>query len=211
MGKTALILGATGLTGSLVLNKLLEDDRYSEVKVLARRTTNVNHPKLIEKIGDVLELDQYIDFIKGDEMYICIGTTKNKTPDKELYRKIDFGIPSKAAEICMRNKIGKIAVVSAIGANANSNILYNKLKGEMENKVLNAKIPKSYILRPSLISGNRKNDFRFGERVGLALFSSLSFLIPAKYKMTKAESIADRMIELCNSSTSSKILEAEQI
>lgn len=28
MGKTAIILGATGLTGGLLLSKLLSDDRY---------------------------------------------------------------------------------------------------------------------------------------------------------------------------------------
>lgn len=44
MGKTAIILGASGLTGNLLLQKLLEDNRYDSVKVFSRRSLNMNHP-----------------------------------------------------------------------------------------------------------------------------------------------------------------------
>jgi len=37
MGKTAIILGATGLTGKLLLNRLLADESYETVKVFSRR------------------------------------------------------------------------------------------------------------------------------------------------------------------------------
>lgn len=211
MGKTAIILGATGLTGSLVLNKLLEDERYTEVRVLVRCKTDINHPKLNEKIGDLLSLENYSDFLKGDEMYICIGTTKKKTPDKDLYRKIDFGIPALAADIAKQNGIERIAVVSAMGANAGSSITYNQLKGEMEQAVWKAKIPITYILRPSLIYGERRDDYRFGEKLGIVLFTWFSFLIPAKYQMTKATAIAQKMIDLCNSEEESRVVEADGI
>ena len=36
MKKTAIILGATGLTGSVILQKLIEDDRYDSIKLFSR-------------------------------------------------------------------------------------------------------------------------------------------------------------------------------
>ena len=57
MGKIAIILGATGLTGNLLLQKLLEDNRYKEIKIFARRSLNINHPKISEYIGDLWEME----------------------------------------------------------------------------------------------------------------------------------------------------------
>ena len=35
--KTAIILGATGLTGGILLKKLLEDERYAVIKVFFQK------------------------------------------------------------------------------------------------------------------------------------------------------------------------------
>ena len=37
MKKTAIILGATGLTGSILLEKLINDDRYKTIKLFSRK------------------------------------------------------------------------------------------------------------------------------------------------------------------------------
>ena len=42
MSKTAIILGATGLTGGLLLNKLIADDRYDTIKLFSRSSVNNN-------------------------------------------------------------------------------------------------------------------------------------------------------------------------
>ena len=140
MEKTAIILGATGLTGSLVLEQLISDANYGTIKLFSRKSTGVSHPKVKEYIGDLLFLESFKEDLIGDELYICIGTTKKKTPNHQQYRKIDLGIPEKAVEICKNNGISKVAVVSAIGANAKSSIAYNKIKGEMEHAVFSANI-----------------------------------------------------------------------
>ncbi len=84
MGKTALILGATGLTGKLLLNHLLADEAYEKVKVFSRRALGLKHPKLEVFIGDLLKLDAFDSDFIGDEVFCCIGTTANKTKDKGL-------------------------------------------------------------------------------------------------------------------------------
>ena len=210
MEKTAIILGATGLTGSLVLEQLLSDANYGAIKLFSRTPTSISHPKVKEYIGDLLVLEDFKEDLTGDDLFICIGTTKKKTPNHQQYRKIDLGIPEKAVEICKNNGVSKVAVVSAIGANAKSSIAYNKIKGEMEHAVLSADITHTYILRPSFIAGNRKEQ-RTGEELGIAVFKCFKFLIPKKYRVVEARAIAAKMIALCNSNAPSKIIESNDI
>jgi len=210
MQKTALLFGATGLTGSLVLEQLLSDENYATIKLFSRKASGITHPKVKEYIGDLLNLDTFKSDMTGDEVYICIGTTKKKTPDHEQYRKIDLGIPSSVAAICKENGVTKLAVVSAIGANAKSAVPYNKIKGEMEEAVRSAAIEHTYILRPSFIAGSRQ-EHRAGEKMGIAVFKFLKFLIPKKYRAVEAKAIAAKMIALCNSKEASKIIESNEI
>lgn len=210
MKKTAIILGATGLTGSLVLTQLINDQNYSTIKLFSRKASGITHPKVEEYIGDLLQLDSFKENMTGDEVYICIGTTKKKTPDQVKYREIDLGIPAKAAEISKINGVSKLAVVSAIGANSKSSIPYNKIKGEMEDAIMGAKIDYTYIIRPSFISGNRL-EHRAGEKMGIAIFNFLKFIIPKKYRAVNAKAIASKMIELCNSNEPSRIIESNEI
>ena len=124
--KKAIILGATGLTGSELLNLLLNDDRYEEVVLLSRSTVGFEHPKVKEFLGDLMNLKNFEEHFKADEVFCCIGTTKSKTPNKEVYRQIDYGIPVAAAELCKKNQIPTFLVVSAMGANDKSKIFYKK-------------------------------------------------------------------------------------
>src|SRR5699024_8062889 len=110
MGKTAIILGATGLTGGHLLDLLLEDDSFNKILVFTRRKTGKEHPKLEEHIIDLLELDDYKNLFKGDVVF----TTKAKTPDKNLYKAIDYGIPVTAAKLAKQNGIKSYIVISAL-------------------------------------------------------------------------------------------------
>ena len=203
MGKTAIILGASGLTGGLVLKKLLADDRYDTIKLFSRKEIGITNSKIIEKVGKILELENFKEDFKADEVYCCIGTTAKKTPNKELYKDIDFGIPTKAAQLSKSNNIKTFLVVSALGANSKSRVFYNKTKGEMEDEVLKQQIPATYILRPSIIAGNR-NESRLLEKIGLFIFQLFNPLLQGKlkkYRAIKAESIAMAMINLANTNT----------
>lgn len=204
MKKTAIILGATGLTGSVILNKLIADDRYATIKVFSRKEIKGTPSKVAQFIGDLLKLEDFAADFTADEVYCCIGTTTKKTPDKSLYKKIDFGIPVTAAQLSKTNGITSFLVISALGADASSSIFYNKTKGEMEDAVLSEKISKTHILQPSIIGGNRQEK-RIGERIGLTVIKFLQPLFFGKlkkYAVTEAEDIASVMITLANSNTS---------
>lgn len=206
MNKTAIILGASGLTGSYVLDKLIKDDRYETIKLFSRSKIE-GLPKKVEQFtGNLLELDQFKKDFTADEVYCCIGTTASKTPNKKRYKQIDYGIPVNAAMLSKENSIHTFLVISAMGANKSSNVFYNKTKGQMEHDVLKNKIINTYILRPSLIGGNR-NEKRTLEKIGLILFKAVQPLLVGKlkkYQVINAESIAKAMINLANHKTDSK-------
>jgi len=213
MQKTAIILGATGLTGSILLEKLIHDERYKTIKLFSRKEIDGLPSKVNQYVGNMLDLESFkVDFT-GDEVYCCIGTTAKKTPDKALYKAIDYGIPVAAAKLSKENDIEMFLVVSALGANANSSIFYNKTKGEMERDVLLEKIKNTFILQPSIIGGKR-NEQRIGEKIGLAIFKLMQPLFFGglkKYKITEAEHIAQAMINLANSSSKKQFIASHDI
>ncbi|SDK82167.1 NAD dependent epimerase/dehydratase family protein [Salinimicrobium catena] len=193
--KTAIILGATGLTGGMLLNRLLKDDSYSVIKLFSRSTTGSSDPKIEEHLIDLFELEKYEEQFTGDEVFCCIGTTKAKTPDEKTYHKIDYGIPVTAARLAKRNGIEKFLVISALGADANSSIFYNRTKGEMERDVLKENIPETYIFEPSLIAGERKEK-RFFEALAKHLMKIGNYLLVGslkKYRSIHPDTIARAM------------------
>jgi uncharacterized protein YbjT (DUF2867 family) len=206
MKKTAIILGATGLTGSILLKKLMNDQRYETIKLFSRKKIEGLPKKVTQYIGDVLTLQNFKEEFKADEVFCCIGTTAKKTPNKETYKKIDFGIPATAAKLSKENNINTFLVISALGANEKSAVFYNKTKGQMQQEVLKQNIPNTFILQPSIIDGNR-NETRIGEKIGLIIFKLIQplFIGPLKkYKVIKAEEIAQAMLNLANTKTINK-------
>ncbi|MGB5360497.1 MAG: NAD(P)H-binding protein [Eudoraea sp.] len=211
--KTAIILGATGLTGSLLLKTLLKDNRYKKIKLFSRKTVGIKDQKLQEHLIDLLKLSDYVSDFMADEVFCCIGTTKAKTPDKSLYEKIDFGIPVSAAELCKKNTIGTFIVISALGASAESRVFYNKIKGQMENVVVSMEIPKTHILQPSLIGGYREEK-RPAEWLAKKAFLILNtgLLGPfRKYRSINPQSIASCMVWLANNTYESVRIPSDQI
>lgn len=208
--KTAIILGATGLTGSILLEKLIDDDSFERIKLFSRNSTGESNPKVEEHLVDLFQLEKYSNDFTADVVFCCVGTTKAKTPNKETYRKIDYGIPVTAAKLAKKNGIKTFIVISALGANENSGVFYNKTKGEMQQDVLNQNIEKTYILQPSLIVGDRIES-RFGENSAEIFMKVFGFLVPKKYKVIKAETIAEAMHILAKEGYSQKIITSEKI
>ncbi|WP_396634418.1 NAD(P)H-binding protein [Maribacter sp. R86514] len=208
MKKTAIILGASGLTGGLLLKKLLIDDRYDTIKLFSRSRIEGLPSKVQQFIGNLLDLEQFRKEFTADEVYCCIGTTAKKTPDKKRYKDIDYGIPVAAAKLAKENGISTYLVVSAMGANKKSKVFYNRTKGEMEQDVVNQGIPHTSILRPSLIGGER-DEQRTLEKIGLIVFKAIQplFIGPLKkYRIINAESIAQAMLNLANTTSNTDVI-----
>lgn len=211
--KTAIILGATGLTGSILLEKLLADDRYGKIRVFTRRSVKQKHEKIEEYLVDLFELEKLADLFRADEVFCCVGSTQKKTPDEDVYRMVDFGIPATAAKLSKRNNIETFQVISSMGANENSRFFYNRTKGEMEGAVMDQGIRNTYILRPSLIGGQREESrpFEYAWKKIMKLGDNLLLGKLKKYRSIHPEAIVNAMIYLANNSYPSGRIESDEI
>ncbi len=211
--KTAIILGATGLTGGELLDKILKDERYKKVKLFSRSPIGIKNDKIEEHLIDLFELEKYAEDFQADEVYCCIGTTQAKTPDDETYHKIDYGIPVAAAKLAKENNISRFLVISALGADEKSKFFYNRTKGEMERDVLAQNITETYIFQPSLIAGNReeKRPFEAAWKKVMSVGNHLLIGPLKKYKSIHAGLIADAMIYVANNKYSATRIESDEI
>jgi len=196
--KTAIILGITGVTGSLLAKHLFDDERFEKVISFHRRQSGLQHPKLEEHVIDMFELEKHQEAFKADVVFCCVGTTQSKTSDRETYKKIDYGIPLAAAKLCVTNDIKRLIVISALGADPESRVFYNKVKGEMERDVLAEKPTNTYFLEPALLAADREEK-RTAEKIGIAAFKVLNpFLIGPlkKFRSIKPEALVKTMLYL---------------
>ena len=193
--KTATLIGATGLIGSQILQQLLEDADFAHINVLVRRPLDLAHPKVKVILLDFADEAAYQAAIAGSDAVFCtVGTTlKQVNSDMVAYRKIDYDIPVNAARFCAATACPKFLLVSSIGANSQSRNFYQKLKGEVEEKVGSLGLSSVSIFRPSMLLGQRA-EFRLGERIGQVLIGVLAFMIPAQYKAIDVKTIAKAMI-----------------
>lgn len=195
INKKAIVLGATGLVGSHVLNMLLDDERYSTVKVFHRRLTGIKHNKLEEHVIDFDNIGTWSDQLTGDELYSAIGTTIKKAGSKEAQYKIDVTYPFEAAKAAAANGLKKYSLVSSAGADKKSGLFYLRIKGELDDAVSELPFDRITIMRPSILDGDRK-EIRPGERFGLAAMR-IAGKIPClkKYRPIPAEQVARAMIK----------------
>lgn len=201
VGKSAILVGASGLVGGELLNLLLHGEGYSKITVMGRRSLNLKHPKLEEIIVDFDRLDQYKENFSVDEVFCCLGTTIKKAKSKEGFKKVDVDYVLHLARLAKEMKVEKFLIVSSMGANQKSRIFYSKMKGLVEENLKEMGFNFLHIFRPSLLLGQRQ-EVRSGESAAAFLSTGLSFLLIGglrKYKPIQAKSVAKGMYHAAQS------------
>lgn len=197
MNKTALVLGSSGLIGSLLLEKLFNHPDYSTIITIVRKPQQINHPKLIEIVTDFNSEINLDDIETIDSIFSCLGTTRKKTPDLDAYHKIEVDIPNQFAKLGIQKGLTKFHYISAIGANTNSSNFYLKMKGEAERTLQKNTIKQLFLYRPSLLIGNRA-EYRLAENISAKIFPLINFFLRgnlSKYKSIEAEKVAQSLLE----------------
>lgn len=180
-GKRAMVLGASGLIGKAVVNLLLQKEHVQQVLALVRKPMEMEHPKLTQIRVNFETSEVVLSQVKADELYICIGTTRNKTPDLSEYFQIDHDYPVRVAHIAQQAGVKRCAIVSSIGASAKSRQFYLQTKGRLEEDILALNFDKTLIFRPSLLLGKR-NERRFLEQASALVLPLLHPLLRGKWK-----------------------------
>jgi len=193
--KTALVAGSTGLIGSQLLQLLLNSDCYAKVIALTRQDLPLLHPKLVQVKVDFGKLGEYNDELKADDVFCCLGTTMAKAGSKENFNQVDFYFPLLLAKTSYSRGGRQFLIVSALGADTDSSIYYNRVKGEMEEAVSQVGFETLHIFRPSLLLGPR-TEKRSGEDAAKFFYKFFGFLIPKKYKAIDALKVARAMLHV---------------
>jgi len=186
----ALILGATGLVGSHCLSFLLDSPEYEKVFALLRRSTGIDSDKLVEVTLDAGAESPFRMDVEIDHVFIAFGTTIKKAGSQERMTEIDVDIPFAVAQKARIQGARHVSLVSSFGANARSRIFFNRIKGELEEKVTHLGFDSVSIFRPSVIGGEREGDARFGEIIGQKAMS----ILPKRWRTIGADVIARAMI-----------------
>ncbi len=195
MQKSAIVFGASGLIGSLLLQQLLEGSAYDTVTAVVRKDLGFQHPKLNLVIADLHSLAGVGDRLGGDDVFCCLGTTRKKTPDLDEYYRIDHDYPVAAATYAKANGAKAFFLVSAIGANPRSSNFYLRIKGETERDVKAVGMESTHIFRPSLLTGKR-GEKRLMEDISERIFAVVNPLLIGglrRYRSIPAASVAKAM------------------
>jgi uncharacterized protein YbjT (DUF2867 family) len=212
-GRRALLLGATGLVGSLCLDLLLEDDRYESVRVLARRTPPRKHPRLELHQVDFERLEEQPELFSVDDVYCCLGTTMARAGSEDAFRRVDHDYVVRAAELAAGQGAEQFLLVSAVGADPQSQIFYNRVKGEAEAAVKRLPFRAIWVLRPSLLLGERA-ELRIGEKLASAVSRPLSSLMVGRfrrYRPVPAADVARAMVQLAHRHGTGGVVESHEI
>jgi uncharacterized protein YbjT (DUF2867 family) len=202
--KSAIVFGASGLVGSHLLTELLHSPDYRQVTAVVRKSLPITHPKLRTLIGDYSSLAGMKSAITADELFLALGTTNANSPDKADYYQIDHDYPVLAARLAKEGGAKSVFLVTAVGANPNSNFFYGRTKGETERDVVALNFEHTHIFRPSMIIGNRKEKRSLLDSALMRFWPTLHPLLPWKggrYRSITGEDIARAMFRSAKQQT----------
>ncbi|HEX5150400.1 MAG TPA: NAD(P)H-binding protein [Parafilimonas sp.] len=165
----AILIGATGATGSELLHLLLADNTVNEVMALVRRPLPVQHPKLRTEVINFDEPQTWKHFVTGDVAFSCLGTTLKAAGSKEAQYKVDYTYQYSFAKAAKENGVPKFLLVSASSASPKSVLFYSRMKGELEVSVRALDFESLTIFRPGLLS--RPQTDRSGEKLSESILN----------------------------------------
>jgi uncharacterized protein YbjT (DUF2867 family) len=184
-----LLLGASGLVGKNVLAQALAGPAITSVVAPTRRPL-APHPKLTNPVSDHLESLLPAGVAGGVDAVVCaLGTTISKAGSKEAFREVDYVLPLAFARSAHEYGTETFVLVSASVASVSSAIFYPRIKGEIERDLEPVGFKSLTIIRPSLIGGER-DEPRFREGIALRLMSIFAPILPKKFHVNPAPTIA---------------------
>ena len=211
MKLTANVIGATGLTGSELVELLLNDDRFGKVNIFVRRDTKIRHSKLEQHLVDFRNKRTWVKKLKGDVLFSALGTTLKQAGSKDKEYEVDFTFNFEFAQEAKKNGIRNYVLVSSIGANPKSRLFYPRMKGELDSAVHKLGFKNIAILRPSSLTGKRNNR-RLMEELSIPVVRLLTRFIFKKYRPISGRTVAEAMVcAAVNPNPHKTIWEADEV
>lgn len=208
--KNAIVIGATGATGTQLVQQLLEHQNYQSVTVLTRRSLSIDSSKLIEHLVDFSKPKQWQDLVVGDELFSALGTTLKKAGSKAAQYEVDVTYQLNVARAAANNRVAKLILISSPNAKARARNFYLRIKGELDEQVRKLDFQHCILIKPSLIVGERA-DSRPAEQLAASVLKSSCSWLPwlHSYRPITAAQLATAMINIANLELVAKDVEFE--
>jgi len=169
MGKTALLLGASGETGGEILKLLVSSETYSKVVIIVRRemelSTEEGWEKVEQGVVDFDNLEEHKHLFSGvDIAFCCLGYRGSLiyavklarfSPPDEPCRKIDHDYVVAAAKLLKAGGCPSFVLLTSSGAHAQSSLVYLETKGRVEKDVRDLEFDRVTIFRPMQLVNTR--------------------------------------------------------
>ena len=209
--RTALVIGASGLVGRELLRQLTAPDSgYKAVHSLLRKPLEPAPAGVQMHVVDFSHLPSPLP--AADDLYCALGTTIKVAGSKEAFRAVDFDAVVDSARAAQGAGVKRMAVVSSLGADAQSRVFYNQVKGEMEAALRALRFKRLVIARPSLLAGARDvlgQAPRLAEQLSLTLLRPIGGLLPASIRPIDAAVVARAMrVALNTDGPAAQVLES---
>ncbi len=190
----AIIIGATGATGSDLLQLLLNDSDYEQIDIFVRRAPNFAHPKLKSHIVDFDSIASWKQLIKGDILFSCLGTTLKAAGSKDNQFTVDYTYQYEFAKAAKENQVAQYVLVSSAFSSSKSPFFYTKIKGKLEDDVKLLGFSKLIIFNAPMLL--RKGTDRLSEKITIRIFNFLSRIgIGKKHQPLPTEQLAKAMLQ----------------
>nr|XP_057944904.1 oxidoreductase HTATIP2 isoform X2 [Doryrhamphus excisus] len=174
--KSCFVLGASGETGKLLLQELLERNIFSKITLIGRRQLTFEdkaYENLVQEVVDFEKLDDYAAAFQGHDVgYCCLGTTRAKAGTQGFIR-VDHDYVLKSAELAKAGGCTQFHLESSRGADKDSSFLYLKVKGQVEADIQALDFDRYAIYRPGVLLVDRQ-ETRPGEWLARKFFGAVS-------------------------------------
>ncbi len=186
-----VIIGATGLIGSALTQRMLSKSEVKQVTVIVRKkkiqTSKKMHQIVLSEFS-VHSIEQLS--VKADAYCCSLGTTIKKAKTKENFKEIDLDYVLAFARLAQREKAKVFFVVSSLGASKKSCFFYSRVKGQMEEALQTLSLNSLYILRPSILIGKRQEK-RFSEYIAINIYRFLKKGLPKRVLQVLGSEVQD--------------------
>ena len=200
MDRVALVVGATGLVGKALIRLLLSKDYYQKIIVLSRRELEIKDNRIeLVLLDDFDKMNEVAGKLNAHDVFCALGTTLKQAGSKEKFRKIDVEWPLELARITKDQPLfEQFLMVTAVGANVESPLFYNQVKGEVEVELEKMDMKALKIFQPSLLLGYR-DEFRLLEEIYKFFSAVLTFFMIGSKTMLwsiRGEEVATAMFQV---------------
>lgn len=212
MNKCAIVIGATGLVGSHLVDQLAAAEHIQRIVTLTRRPAPHSSAKVHNSVVDFDQLGDYSELFVGDMLFLCLGTTLKQAGSISAQRVVDLDYQLQAAQIAAQQSVSELFLVSSSGANSRSSSPYLKMKGELEDAVHELRFKRISIFQPSLLLGER-SEARLAEGIGAKVLPIICKLPGLqRYRPISAKLVAQKMSQQSAAAhTGSQIFSLEEV